>query len=176
MGKPGPRNGRHADVSRELTSHETELRDSWCERRRAPTFHRSWTCRRLCFAEVRGCRQPLHVSDALASFEEGRCPTHEAISFPPAGRWQASEQCSTWSCFSCCIFVNCREDANSRQMSSMQLAFVDECGCRVSPESMPHCSSAKDCSTHYLLKSVPSSGWLCVTMAVFWLLSWQFGT
>ena len=37
-------------------------------------------------------------------------------------------------------------------MSSMQLAFVDECGGRVSPESMPHCSSAKDRSTYYLLK------------------------
>ena len=37
-------------------------------------------------------------------------------------------------------------------MSSMQLAFVGECGCRVSSES-----SAKDyCSTHYLLNTFGS--------------------
>ena len=36
-------------------------------------------------------------------------------------------------------------------MSSMQLTFVDECGCRVSSQCVPHCSSAKDCSTYNLL-------------------------
>lgn len=45
---------------------------------------------------------------------------------------------------SCFILVNCSEDANSKQMSSMQLLFWVA-------QSMPHCSSAKECSTKYVL-------------------------
>lgn len=57
------------------TAHETELRDT----------------------------QRTYISDALAHFEEARCPTHKAIACAPA-KYQAFEQCS--ACFSWCMVVN----------------------------------------------------------------------
>ena len=57
------------------TAHETELRDT----------------------------QRTYISDALAHFEEARCPTHKAIACAPA-KYQAFAQCS--ACFSWCMVVN----------------------------------------------------------------------
>lgn len=41
-------------------------------------------------------------------------------------------------------------DDKHLQMSSIQLASVGQCGCRVSSQCVPDCSRAKDCSTHLL--------------------------
>lgn len=47
-------------------------------------------------------------------------------------------------------------DEKPLQMSSIQLALVGQCGCRVSAQCVPDCSRAKDCSTYYLLNMFSS--------------------
>ena len=47
-------------------------------------------------------------------------------------------------------------DDKHLQMSSIQLALVGQCGCRVSAQCVPDCSRAKDCSTYYLLNMFSS--------------------
>ena len=58
-------------------------------------------------------------------------------------------------------------------MSSTQLTFVGECGCRVSSQCVPHCSSAKGCSNTDLLSMFGSL--IRLTVGDYGILWQSFG-